>query len=65
MHVAEVAVLSLLFFCVLPMLLFCHCYLYIMHEIVRANPGRLRQSQREPDNSRHSCEGCERHATSF
>lgn len=37
--------------------LFCHCCPCAMHGIVRANPGRLRQSQREPDDGRRPREG--------
>lgn len=55
-----------LFVIALSLLLFCHCCPYIiMHGIVRANPGRLRQSQREPHHGHHPREGCKRHAASF
>lgn len=68
MHVAEgpyfCVVLCVIMFA-LSLLFFCHCCPYIMHGIVRANDGRLRQSQREPDNGRDPREGRERHASRF
>lgn len=60
MHVAEGSIIVFFvcdFIFALSLLLFCHCCPCIMHGIVRANPGRLRQSQREPDNDRDLREG--------